>query len=135
MNDEFKEKRNLRLRTKQFTLRIVHLYSFLAEGKGAAPVLAKQVLRSGTSVGAHYREATRARSVAEFISKIEAGLQELEETGYWLELLGESQIVAESRLSPLLVEVGELTAILVSSVKTAKSRRKGAVASGSLNGE
>ena len=59
MNDEFKEKRDLRLRTKQFALRIVRLYSFLAKGNGAASVVAKQVLRSGTSVGAHYREATR----------------------------------------------------------------------------
>ena len=135
MNDEFKEKRDLRLRTKQFALRIVRLYSFLAKGNGAASVLAKQVLRSGTSVGAHYREATRARSVAEFISKIEAGLQELEETGYWLELLGENQIVSESRLTSLMVEVDELTAILVSSVKTAKKRRKSIVASGTVNGE
>ena len=76
-----------------------------------------------------------ARSVAEFISKIEAGLQELEETGYWLELLGESQIVSESRLTSLMVEVDELTAILVSSVKTAKKRRKSIVASGTVNGE
>ena len=135
MNDEFKEKRDLRSRTKQFALRIVRLYSFLAKGNGAASVLAKQVLRSGTSVAAHYREATRARSVAEFISKIETGLQELEETGYWLEPLGESQIVSESRLTSLIVEVDELTAILVSSVKTAKKRRKSIVASGTVNGE
>jgi four helix bundle protein len=126
MNDEFKD-RDLRLRTKQFALRIVRLYSFLAKANGVAPLLARQVLRSGTSVGAHYREATRARSVAEFISKIEAGLQELEETGYWLELLAESQIVTESRLTPLLVEVDELTAILVSSVKTAKKPKKSTV--------
>ena len=59
----------------------------------------------------------------------------MEETGYWLELLGESQIVSESRLTSLMVEVDELTAILVSSVKTAKKRRKSIAASGTVNGE
>jgi len=85
--------------------------------------LGRQLLRSGTSVGAHYREAVRARSTAEFVSKIEGGLQELEETVYWLELLEESGIVPLARLSDLSQEAEELTAILVSSVKTAKKRR------------
>ena len=82
--------------------------------------LGKQVLRSGTSVGAHYREAVRARSVAEFVSKIEGGLQELEETLYWLELLVDSGIVSETRLEDLRKEADELIAMFVSSVKTAK---------------
>ncbi len=88
-----------------------------------AQVLGKQVLRSGTSVGAHYREAMRARSVAEFVSKVEGGLQELEETAYWLELLVESNIVAETKLASLLKEANELTAMLVASARTAKGRR------------
>ena len=87
-----------------------------------AQVLGKQVLRSGTSVGANYREATRARSTAEFVSKVGVGLQELEETDYWLELLADSGIVPEARLTDLRNELNELTAILVSSVKTAKKR-------------
>jgi four helix bundle protein len=78
--------RDLRARTKAFALRIIRLYSSLPKIT-EAQVLGKQLLRSGTSVGAHYREATRARSPAEFISKIEVGLQELEETVYWLESL------------------------------------------------
>ncbi len=65
----------------------------------------------------------RARSPAEFISKIEAGLQELEETVYWLELLVEGEIVPANRLADLLAEANELTAILVASVKTAKQHR------------
>jgi four helix bundle protein len=81
------------------------------------------VLRSGTSVGAHYREAVRAHSIAEFISKVEGGRQELEETSYWLELLIETGIVPQAKLAELCKEAGELTAILVSSVRTAKQRR------------
>jgi len=114
--------RNLRARTKAFALRIIRLYSSLPKTT-EAQVLGKQVLRSGTSVGAHYREATRARSAAEFISKIEVGLQELEETVYWLELLVDASLVNESKLCELLREAEELTAIFVSSAKTAKKSR------------
>src|SRR5947209_20635630 len=117
MNGE--EKRDLRGRTKAFALRILRLYISLPKTT-EAQILGKQLLRSGTSVGAHYREATRARSTAEFVSKIEGGLQELEETTYWLELLTESGIVPASQLHDLRQEANELTANLVSSVKTAK---------------
>jgi four helix bundle protein len=86
-------------------------------------VLGRQCLRSGTSVGAQYREAKRARSVAEFVSKIEGALQELDETEYWLELLTESQTVRPARLAPLVAETKELIAIFVASAKTAKRRR------------
>jgi four helix bundle protein len=75
------------------------------------------VLRSGTSVGAHYREAQRAKSDADFVNKIEGGLQELDETGYWLELLIGAGIVSEERLMPLCQETEELTAIFVTMVK------------------
>jgi four helix bundle protein len=85
-----------------------------------AQVLGKQVLKSGTSVGAHYREARRARSSGEFVSKIEAGQQELEETAYWLELLVDAGIVPARRLEALRKEADELMAIFVSSAKTAK---------------
>src|SRR5437016_8810612 len=123
MNDEFKKHRDLRLRTKEFALRVIRLYSYLAKGNGAALILARQVLRSGTSVGAHYREATRARSPAEFVSKMEVGLQELEETVYWLELLAEAAIVKPARLLDLRKEAEELTAIFAASVNTAKRRK------------
>jgi four helix bundle protein len=77
----------------------------------------------GTSVGAHYREACRARSVAEFVSKMEGGLQELDETAYWLELLIESNSVRATRLSPLMDETEQLVCIFVASVKTSKRKR------------
>ena len=92
MKDEHKAA-DLRSRTKQFSLRIVRLFAALPRTT-EAQVIGKQLLRSGTSVGAHYREATRARSNAEFISKLEGGLQELEESAYWMELLSESGILA-----------------------------------------
>lgn len=75
-------------------MRMIRLYSALPKST-VGQVLGKQVLRSGTSVGAHYREAVRSRSDAEFISKIEGRLQELEETAYWIELLLESNIMTE----------------------------------------
>ncbi|MCI0458466.1 MAG: four helix bundle protein [Gemmataceae bacterium] len=114
---------DLRARTKAFALRILRLYAALDKTSIEAQVIGKQMLRSGTSVGAHYREAHRARSTPEFISKLEVGLQELDETSYWLELLVEGQIVPESRLADLCKEIQELTAILVSSVKTAKQHQ------------
>src|SRR5262249_49324933 len=81
----------------QFALRVIRLYEKLPR-TGAAAVIGKQVLRSGTSVGAQYREAMRARTTAEFVSKTGTALQELEETAYWLELLGDAEIVAAERL-------------------------------------
>src|SRR5947209_15264099 len=103
---------DLKTRTKQFALRIIRLICALPHSN-EAQVLGKQLLRSGTSVGAHYREAHRARSNAEFISKVEGGLQELEETTYWLELLAEGGIMSKERLAELLDEANQLTAILV----------------------
>jgi four helix bundle protein len=111
----------LRDRTKRFALRVIRLY-VAVDGSGAAGVLARQMLRSGTSVGAQYREACRARSQAEFISKIESALQELDETLYWFELLTESGLVAEARLTKLKGEADELLSMLVASVRTAKGR-------------
>ncbi len=119
MNDI--ERRDLRKRTKMFALRIIKLYASLPKST-EAQILGKQVVRSGTSVGAHYREAKRARSTAEFISKVEVTLQELDETIYWLELW-ESQIVTEARLSSLKDEAEQLMKILVTSAKTAKKNR------------
>jgi four helix bundle protein len=113
---------NLQTRTKQFALRIIRLFSALPNGT-VAQTLGKQLLRSGTSVGANYREACRARSSAEFVSKLEISLQELAETEYWLELLAESGIVGADRLKELFAETKELTAILVASARTAKGNK------------
>ena len=116
------EPADLKERTKQFALRVIRLYCRLPRTT-VAQVIGKQVLRSGMSVGAHYRETTRSRSDAEFISKLEGGLQELEETAYWMELIVESGIVDLARMRSLMEEADELTAVLVTCVKNAKSRK------------
>ena len=113
----------LKLRTKKFALRIIKLYRSLPKGKDAE-VLGHQMLRSGTSVGANYRAACRARSQADFISKITIVEEEADETAYWIELIIESGIVKRNLLDDLLKEANELTAIFTSSGKTAKSNRK-----------
>jgi len=116
--------KDLAVRTKEFALRVIRLYGALPKSS-AAQVLGKQLLRSGTSVGAHYREAVRARSNAEFISKLEGGMQELEESSYWLELLVEANIVSAEKLQPLMSEADELMAILVTCVKKARMKAEG----------
>jgi four helix bundle protein len=114
---------DLKQRTKKFALRIIKLYGALPKST-EAQIIGKQVLRSGTSVGAHYHEAGRSRSRAEFISKIEGGLQELEETIYWLELLIESQIIPETKLKNILQEAHELNAILTTTARRSKEKTK-----------
>jgi four helix bundle protein len=90
--------------------------------RAVGKVLGLQVLKAGTSVGAHYREAQRAKSNADFISKIERALQELDETGYWLELLAEGNVLPAKRLTALRQEVEELVSILVTIVKKVKAK-------------
>ncbi|HSL18453.1 MAG TPA: four helix bundle protein [Methylomirabilota bacterium] len=111
-------------RTKEFALRIIRLYVALPRTT-EAQVIGKQVLRSGTSVGAQLREAKRSRSDAEMISKTESALQELEETDYWLEILAEAGVVDAEKPTDLRKETDQLTAILVTSAKTLKARNSG----------
>ena len=108
------------LRAKRFALDVINLYSSLPKST-VAQVLGRQVLRSATSVGAHYREACRAKSRADFVSKIEGGLQELDETAYWLELLRDAEVSEADQIKPLTVETNELLAVFVSVVKSVKS--------------
>src|SRR5712691_10329805 len=114
---------DLKPRTKEFALRLIRLYSRLAKNDTVAHVLGKQVLRSGTSVGANYREASRGRSKAEFISKIGDCLKEIEETEYWLELLVDSGCVPQARMAALLNETRQLIAIFTTIDKRAKGDR------------
>ena len=114
---------DLRSRTRDFALRIIKLYSALPT-RGAGNVLGLQLLRSGTSVGAHYREAYRAKSNADFISKIEGALQELDETTYWLELIANANIISPKRLELLSNEAEQLTAILVTVVRKVKTKSR-----------
>ena|SRR5215469_15406192 len=93
-----KEEKDLRDRTKVFAIRVVRMFSEIPKTT-EAQVLGKQLLRSGTSIGANYREAFRARSKAEFIAKCGDSLREIEESAYWLELLAESGVVGEEKLA------------------------------------
>lgn len=120
MRDEKKPSVELSVRTKEFALRIIRLYCSLPKST-QAQVLGKQVLRSGTSVGANYREAKRSRSKVEFISKIGDCLKELDETSYWLELLVESGITSEAKMQALYQECDVLIAILTTISKKTKA--------------
>lgn len=107
-------------RTRAYALRVIKLYSALPSAV-PAQVLGKQLLRSGTSVGANYREAHRARSKAEFIAKMGDCLKELDESVYWLDLLSAAELVPSTRLSALIDETNQLTAIFVTIIKRTKS--------------
>ena len=111
---------DLKTRTKAFALRVIRMYAKLPKNDTVAQVLGKQVLRSGTSVGANYREASRGRSKAEFISKIGDCLKEIEETGYWLELLVDSDCVSATKMAGLLDETRQLIAIFTTVDKHSK---------------
>jgi four helix bundle protein len=113
----------LRERFREYALRIIRMYVALPK-TDVAHVLGRQVLKSGTSAGAHYREASRARSNAEFVSKIEGGLQELDETAYWLDLLVGSGEVTQQRMRELATETDELISILTAIVKKVKGKNK-----------
>ncbi len=117
---EEKPRQDLRLRTKRFALRIIKMCEALPDSR-AGRILGDQVFRSGTSVAANYREAYRARSRAEFISKLGDCRKELEETILWFELLGDSQAVKPTKLALLLQEADELMAIFSSMIKSSRN--------------
>src|SRR3954465_5688180 len=116
MKEDAEPLEDLRSRTKRYALAAINLYVCLSNAP-QAQVMGRQMLRSSTSVGAHYREACRARSDAEFISKMEGGLQELDETAYWLELLIESRTRDTPDARDLLAESDGLIRIFVTMVK------------------
>src|SRR4030095_9219168 len=118
MKDE-KPRQDLRLRTKRFALRIIKMCESLPNSR-AGRILGDQVFRSGTSVAANYREAFRARSRAEFISKLGDCQKELEETILWIELLADSGTVKPKKLSLLLREADELMAIVSTIIKNSR---------------
>jgi len=112
----------LKDRTKTFALRIIKLTRAISKTDDAGRVIAKQIVRSGTSVAANYRASCRARSQAEFIAKIGTVEEEADETALWLELLIESGILPANKLAALLDEANELTAIMAASRKTAAGK-------------
>ena len=107
-------------KTKAFALRIVRLYQYLREKKKEY-VLSKQVVKSGTSIGANVKEAIRAQSKPDFYAKLYIALKEASETEYWLELLERSELVSSESLSHLIHDCGSIRRMLVTSVNTAKS--------------
>jgi four helix bundle protein len=109
----------LKARTKTFALRIIKFTRAIPKSDDAGRVITKQILRSGTAVAANYRASCRARSQAEFIAKIGIVEEEADESALWLELLVESGIMPARKLSALLNEANELTAIMAASRKTA----------------
>ena len=110
----------LKDRTKRFALRIVKLFRALPKSDEAR-VIGKQVLRSGTSVAANYRAVCRARSNAEFISKIGVVVEETDETVFWLELLVDTEIIDIQKMESLINEANELLAIFAAAQITAKT--------------
>ena len=114
---------DLRERTKNYALRVIRLYRALPRGDGVGQVLGRQLLRSGTSVAAHYREACRAKSNLDFVSKLEGAQQELDESDLWLELLSDANVVKPQLVVPLRQETNELIATFVTMTKHVKSRR------------
>ncbi len=113
------DQEEMKKRTKDFAKRVINLCRQLPETREGR-LIANQIFRSGTSVGANYRAACRARSKADFIAKLGTVLEETDESLYWLEILSETQIVKADLLEPLMEEASELVAIFVTSLKTAK---------------
>jgi four helix bundle protein len=116
-------KDQLKQRTKKFALDIIKFVESPPKGK-TAEIVGRQLLRSGTSVGANYRAACRARSSADFIAKMGIVEEELDESIYWSELLVDSGIVSYERIALLTKEADELLAITVSSIRTAKGNNR-----------
>jgi len=112
----------LKTRTKNFALRILKLTAALPNSSEAR-VVRNQLSRSGTSVGANYRASCRARSKAEFISKMGNVIEEADESCYWMELIIEGDMLPEEKVAALLQEANELTAIMTASRKTAEENR------------
>lgn len=112
----------MKARTKKFALRVIRLVESLPKTK-TANVIGNQLIRSATSIGANYRAACRAKSTADFISKLSIVEEENDESIYWMELLIESETVKENLLQNLMSEADEILSIIVSSIKTLKEKR------------
>ena len=110
-------------KSKLFAIRIIRFYSYLQKEKGEH-VISKQLLRSGTSIGANARESNNAQSSADFINKLSIALKEADETAYWLELLYESGIIGQDHFDSLYNDLKEVIALLTASIKTSKQNQK-----------
>ena len=118
-----KENNQVLQKSKAFAVRIVRLYQYLTEEK-KEKVLSRQVLRSGTSIGANIKESIRAQSTADFLSKMQISLKEASETEYWLELLTDTDYITEKAADSLLNDCRELIRILTSIIRTSKENNQ-----------
>jgi four helix bundle protein len=123
IKDLFMNSEELRGRTKQFALRMIKVAAALPQ-TSTGRVIENQMVKSGTSVGANYRATCRARSDAEFKSKLHIVLEEADESAFWLEIIIESNLIKASKIQPLLNEANELTAIFAKSFQTVKNNSK-----------
>ena len=114
-----KEENLVLQKSKAFAVRIIRLYQFLNDGKKER-VLSRQVLRSGTSIGANIKEAVRAQSTADFLSKMQIALKEASETEYWLELLGETGYITDEAANSVLQDCKEIIRLITAIVRTSK---------------
>ena len=116
------DKEVLKARTKQFALRVIKIVNVLPKTT-VGFTIGKQLVRSGTSVGANYRAVCRSQSRADFLAKIAIVIEEADESAFWLELIIESGLMEEGLVAPLLNEADEITAIMVSSRITASNNK------------
>lgn len=114
---------NIQERTLEFAFRIVQLHDYLTSKRGAARIIARQLLKAGTSVGANMEEADAAQSKPDFISKCSIASKEARETRYWLRLLTACKSVNGDLIAPLVTEAGEIVAVITAIVKKASANR------------
>jgi four helix bundle protein len=116
------DEQEFKRRTKRLALRVIELADDLSKSR-TADVLGRQLIRSGTSVGANYRSACRGKSTADVLAKLAIVEEEADETAYWLDLLVEAKIAPQSRVAELLKETNEIVAMTVASIKPLRGRR------------
>jgi four helix bundle protein len=109
----------LKKRTRTFGVRVIRMVDTLPPGR-SVNVIANQLIRSATSVGANYRSACRGRSKPDFLSKLGIAIEEADESLYWLETLVEAELIPETKVVDLMKEANEITAILTATVKTTR---------------
>ena len=122
---------NLKLRTRKFALNVVQLVESLPNGR-TSEVLGRQLLRSGTSVGANYRAACRAKSPADFIAKMGIVEEEADESIFWMEMLVDAKKLPAEKAAPLLKEANELLSITIASIRTARGHSRSASSNSAL---
>lgn len=113
----------LRVRTKQFTLRVMNVVAALPDN-AQGRVISNQLMKSGSSVGANYRAVCRARTRKDFINKLGVVIEEADESAFWLEVICEGNVLDPRTIGPLLQEANEITAILVAARETARKRQR-----------